>query len=71
MKEPAGLESSVGVAERLSREICSFLTKVRSTLIRVRDTSIPDSLGDTMAGILEALAVKPDGEDLLVAVVRR
>jgi hypothetical protein len=70
MKEPAGLESSVGVAERLSREICSFMAKVRSTLIRVRDTSVPDSLVDTMAGILEALAVKPDGEDPLVAAVR-
>jgi hypothetical protein len=34
------------------------------------DTSIPDLVSDTMAGILEALAVKPDGEDLLVAVVR-
>jgi hypothetical protein len=71
MKEPAGLESSVGAAERLSREVCSFLAKVRSTLIRVRDTSIPDSLGDTMAGILEALAMKPDSEDPLVAAVRR
>jgi hypothetical protein len=71
MKEPAGLESSVGAAERLSREVCSFLAKVRSTLIRVRDTSIPDSLGDTMAGILEALAVKPDGEDPLVATVHQ
>jgi hypothetical protein len=71
MKEPAGLESSVGAAERLSREVCSFLAKVRSTLIRVRDTSIPDSVSDTMAGILEALAVKPDGEDPLVAAVRR
>jgi hypothetical protein len=69
MKEPAGLESSVGAAERLSREVCSFLAKVRSTLIRVWDTSIPDSLGDTMAGILKALAVKPDGKDPLVAVV--
>jgi hypothetical protein len=71
MKEPAGLESSVGAAECLSREVCSFLAKVRSTLIRVRDTSIPDTLGDTMAGILEALAVKPDGEDPLVTAVRR
>jgi hypothetical protein len=71
MKEPAGLESSVGAAESLSREVCSFLAKVRSTLIRVRDTSIPDSLVDTMARILEALAVKPDGEDPLVAAVRR
>jgi hypothetical protein len=71
MKEPAGLESSVVAAKRLSREICSFLAKVCSTLIRVWDTSIPDSLGDTMAGILEALAVKPDGEDPLVAAIRR
>jgi hypothetical protein len=71
MKEPAGLESSVGTAERLSREVCNFLAKVRSTLIRVRGTSIPNSVSDTMAGILEALAVKPDGEDPLVAAVRR
>jgi hypothetical protein len=40
-------------------------------LIRVRDTSIPDSVSDTMARILEALAVKPDDEDPLVAAVRR
>jgi hypothetical protein len=40
-------------------------------LVRVRDTSIPDSVSDTMAGILEALAVKPDGEDPLVAAVRQ
>jgi hypothetical protein len=33
--------------------------------------SIPDSISDTMAGILEALAVKPNGEDPLVAAVRR
>jgi hypothetical protein len=71
MKEPAGLESSVGTAERLSREVTSLLAKVRSTLIRVRDTSIPDSFSDTMAGILEALTVKPGGEDPLVAAVRR
>jgi hypothetical protein len=71
MKEPAGLESSVGAAERLSRQVCSFLAKVRSTLICIWDTSIPDSLGDIMVGILEALAVKPDGEDPLVVVVRR
>jgi hypothetical protein len=70
MKEPAGLESSVGATEHLSREVCSFLVKVRCMLIRVRDTSIPNSVSDTMAGILEALAVKPDGEDPLVAAVR-
>jgi hypothetical protein len=53
MKEPAGLESSVGTAERLSQEVGSFLAKVRSTLIHVRDTSIPDSVSDTMAEILK------------------
>jgi hypothetical protein len=71
MKEPAGIESSVGLAERLGREIVNLLARVRSTLVRVRDTSVPDSTSDTMAGILEALAVKADGEDPLFAAVRR
>jgi hypothetical protein len=71
MKEPAGIESIVGLAERLSREVVNLLARVRSTLVRVRDTSVPDSTSDTMAGILEALAVKADGEDPLFAVVRR
>jgi hypothetical protein len=71
MKEPAGLESSVGITECLSQEVRDLLTKVRSTLDRVRDVSIPDSTSGTMAGILEALAVKTDGEDPLVAVVHR
>jgi hypothetical protein len=70
MKEPAGIESSVGLAERLSREVVNLLARVRSTLVRVRDTSVPDSINDTMAGILEALAVKADGEDPLFAAVR-
>jgi hypothetical protein len=71
MKEPAELESSVGLVERLSREVSNLLARVRSMLVRVRDTSVPDSTIDTIAGILEALAVKADGEDPLVAVVRR
>jgi hypothetical protein len=71
MKEPAGLESSVGIAECLCQEVRDLLTKVRSMLDRVRDVSIPDSTSDTMAGILEALAVKTDGEDPLVAAVHR
>jgi hypothetical protein len=71
LKEPAGIESSVGLAERLSREVVNLLARVRSTLVRVRDTSVPDSTSDTMAGILEALAVKEDGEDPLFAAVRR
>jgi hypothetical protein len=71
MKEPVGLESSVGSTERLCREVRDLLVKVRSTLDRVRDVSIPDSTSNTMADILEALAVKTDDEDPLVAAVRR
>jgi hypothetical protein len=71
MKDPAGLESSVSLAERLSREVGNLLAIVRSTLVRVRDTSIPDSVNDTIAGIIKALAVKADDEDPLVAMVRR
>jgi hypothetical protein len=71
MKEAAGLESSVGSAERLCQEVRDLLAKVRSTLDRVCDVSIPDSTGNTMASILEALVVKTDGEDPLVAAVRR
>jgi hypothetical protein len=71
MKEPAGLESSVGLAERLSREVGNLLARVRSTLVRVRDTFVPDSVSDTIAGIIEAVAVKADGKDPLVAAVRR
>jgi hypothetical protein len=71
MKEPAGLESSVGTAEHLCHEVRDLLAKVRPTLDRVRDVSIPDSTSNTMAGILEAMAVKADGEDPLVAAVRR
>jgi hypothetical protein len=71
MKEPAGLESSVGTAERLCQEVGDLLEKVQSMLARVRDTSIPDSVSTTLAGILEVMAVKPDGEDPLVAAVHR
>jgi hypothetical protein len=71
MKEPARLESSVGSTERLCQEVNDLLAKVRSTLDRVHDISIPESTSNTMADILEALAVKADGEDPLVAAVRR
>jgi hypothetical protein len=71
MKEPAGLESNVGSAKRLCQEVSDLLAKVQSTLDRVRDISIPESTSNTMASILEALAVKADGEDPLVAAVRR
>jgi hypothetical protein len=71
MKGPAGIESSIGFAECLSREVVNLLARVRSTLVRVRDTSVPDSTSDTMAGILDAVAVKAGGEDPLFAAVRR
>jgi hypothetical protein len=71
MKEPAGLKSSLGSAERLCQEVNDLLAKVRSTLDRVRDISTPKSTSNTMAGILEALAMREDGEDPLVAAVRR
>jgi hypothetical protein len=51
--------------------VCDLLAKVRSTLDRVRDISAPESMSSTMAGILEALMVKENGEDPLVAAVRR
>jgi hypothetical protein len=65
------MESSVSLAERLSREVVNLLARVRSALVHIRDTSVPDSTSDTMAGILEALAVKADGEDPLFAAVHR
>jgi hypothetical protein len=71
MKEPAGLESSVGNAEHLCQEVRVLLAKVRSTLDRVRDISVPESMSTTMAGILKALAVKKNGKDPLVATVRQ
>jgi hypothetical protein len=71
MKDPAGLESSIGNAERLCREVRDLLAKVWLTLDRVHDIIAPESTSSTMAGILEALAVKEDDEDPLVAAVRQ
>jgi hypothetical protein len=71
MREPAGIETSVGDAERLCQEVCDLLVKMRSTLKRVRDLSVPESMSSTISSILEALAVKEDGEDPLVVAVRQ
>jgi hypothetical protein len=71
MKEPAGLKSGVSNTERLCREVRDLLAKVRSTLDRVRDISAPELMSSTMAVILEALAVKENGEDHLVTAIRR
>jgi hypothetical protein len=69
--EPAGLESSIGDAEHVCQEVRKLLTKVHSTLDRIRDISAPESTSSTMNGVLEALAVKKDGEGPLIAAVRR
>jgi hypothetical protein len=71
IKEPAGLESSVGSTECLCWEVNDLLAKVRSTVDCVCDISTPELTSNTMASILKALAVKDDGEDPLVDAVCR
>jgi hypothetical protein len=71
MMEPAGLESSIENVERICQGVQDLLAKARSTLDHVRDISAPKSTSTTMAGVLEALAVKGNNEDPLVVVVRR
>jgi hypothetical protein len=67
--EPTGLESSIEKAEHVCQEVQNLLTKVHSTLDRVRDISAPESTSTTMTGVLEALALREDGEDPLIAAV--
>jgi hypothetical protein len=69
--EDADLDSSVEAAERICQEVRSLLAKAHSMLEHVRDTAIPESTSITTAGIIEALTPKDDGEDPLVAAVRR
>jgi hypothetical protein len=69
--EPAGLESSVGDVENVCQEVQKLMTKVHSTLDRVRDISTLESTSNTMNGVLKALAVNKDGKDPLIAVVHR
>jgi hypothetical protein len=69
--EPAGLESSVENAEHVCQEVRNLLAKVHSMLDRIRDISAPESTSTTMTGVLEALALREDGEDPLIAAVRR
>jgi hypothetical protein len=71
MTEPAGLESSIENAERVCQEVQDLLAKARSMLDRVRDISALESTSTIMVGVLEALSVKENGEDPLVAAVRR
>jgi hypothetical protein len=69
--EPAGLESSIETAEHVSQEVRNLQAKVHLTLDRVRDISALESTSTIMAGVLEALALKENGKDPLIAVVRR
>jgi hypothetical protein len=71
LTDPAGLESSIENTERVCEEVQDLLAKARSMLDRVRDISALESTSTTMAGILEALSVKENGEDPLVAAVHR
>jgi hypothetical protein len=48
-----------------------LLAKVQSTLDRVRKISALESMSRTLNYVLEALAVKEDGKDPLIAEVRR
>jgi hypothetical protein len=68
---PTRLESSIENVERICQEVQDLLAKARSTLDRVRDISAPESTSTTMAGVLEALSMKENGEDPLVAAVHR
>jgi hypothetical protein len=70
MTEPAGLESSVENAERVCQEVQDLFAKARSTLDCVRDIFALESTSTTMASVLEALSMKEDSEDPLVAAVR-
>jgi hypothetical protein len=69
--EPAGLETSVETVEHVCQEVRNLLAKVHSTLDRVRDVSAPELMSTTMAGVLEVLALREDGEDPLIAAVHR
>jgi hypothetical protein len=69
--EPAGLETSIETMEHVCQEVRNLLAKVHSTLDRVCDVSAPESTSTTMADVLEALALRKDSEDPLIAVVRR
>jgi hypothetical protein len=68
MKEPAGLESSVGDTKRLCQGVNNLLAKYGRHLTASATSPL---LSRHLAGILEALVVKEDGKDPLVAAVRR
>jgi hypothetical protein len=69
--EPAGLDDSVETVEHVCQAVRSLLAKVHLTLDHVHDVSAPESTSTTMAGVLEALALREDGKDPQIAAVHR
>jgi hypothetical protein len=65
------LESSIENAGHVCQEVRNLLGKAQSTLDRVHDISAPESTSTTLTGVLEALALREDGEDPLITAVRR
>jgi hypothetical protein len=68
--EYADLAASIETAERVCQDVRSLMVKAHSTLERVRDVCLLELTSIMMAGIIEALTPKEDGEDPLVAAVR-
>jgi hypothetical protein len=69
--EPARLESGIENVEHVCQEVRNLLAKVHSTLDHVCDISTPELMSTTMTSVLEALALREDSEDPLIATVRR
>jgi hypothetical protein len=67
----AGLEASVEATKRVCLGVQELLAKVQSMLRCVRDMGVPDLTSATIAGIVNALAPKGDGEEPMNATVRK
>jgi hypothetical protein len=67
----AGLELSVGEAERVCLSVRELLAKVQLTVGHVQDMVVSDSTSATIASIVDVLTPKGDGEDPMNADVRK
>jgi hypothetical protein len=63
------LEASIEVTEHVCLGVWELLAKVQSMLGRVSDMVVPGSTSATIAGIVDALTLKKDGEDPMNIVV--
>jgi hypothetical protein len=68
--EPTRLESNVEATEHVCQEVQNLLARAQSTLDHIRDISALELMSTTLTGVLEALALREDGEDPLIAAVR-